>query len=101
ALLLLPISVVLAPAWHIKGFPQYPGSRTSAQRAITQQTGTQQANTPRKAPTAIVKRSTASVTTEPEIARAKREAHSTVQLTVQPATVHADAAAPTISPISA
>src|SRR3954466_4723520 len=106
ALLLLPISVMLAPAWHIKGFPQYPGSRTSAQRAITQQAviqqiGTSQANTPRKAPTAIVKRSTASVTTEPEIARAKREGHSTVQLTVQPATVHADAAAPTSSPISA
>ena len=27
ALLLLPISVMVVPAWHIKGLPQYPKSQ--------------------------------------------------------------------------
>src|SRR5579859_4155896 len=36
ALLLLPFSVMLVPAWHIKGLPQYPGIHPSMQQAAVQ-----------------------------------------------------------------
>src|SRR5258708_39865518 len=36
ALLLLPFSVMLLPAWHIKGLPQYPKSRSTQQPAMRQ-----------------------------------------------------------------
>ncbi len=36
ALLLLPFSVMLLPAWHIKGLPQYPKSRSTQQPAVRQ-----------------------------------------------------------------
>ena len=32
ALLLLPISVMVLPTWHIKGIPQYPKSRPATQQ---------------------------------------------------------------------
>ncbi len=56
ALLLLPISVMLLPAWHIKGLPQYPRNRPSTQQLAAQHAAitTSPVNT-RKAPAAPVK----------------------------------------------
>src|SRR4030088_2401723 len=70
ALLLLPFSVMLLPAWHIKGLPQYPKSRLT-QPAATRQaaTATLPVNTSR-ASAAPVKRKTVSasaVATSPQI----------------------------------
>ncbi|HEV8492708.1 MAG TPA: M56 family metallopeptidase, partial [Candidatus Angelobacter sp.] len=106
ALLLLPFSVMLAPAWHIKGLPQYPASRPSTQQAIAQQTITQRAvaahpSTP-KTPAAILGHSEVSVTTAPATTWVKREDHSAFPLNTRPsAPVNAGAAALTSPTMSA
>ena len=89
ALLLLPISVMLLPAWHIKGLPQYPKSRPSTQQPAVQQiTIPTSPITRREAPAAVAQQleplasSTAvvrpRVRTEPHPARSrtKQTAHS-------------------------
>ncbi|HXO37658.1 MAG TPA: M56 family metallopeptidase, partial [Candidatus Acidoferrum sp.] len=72
ALLLLPFSVMLLPAWHIKGLPQYPKSHSPQQPAV-RPAAILQVNT-RKAPAVPVKRSAVSATTAPMNPRIRSEA---------------------------
>jgi beta-lactamase regulating signal transducer with metallopeptidase domain len=55
ALLLLPFSLMLLPAWHIKGIPQYPTTRPSPQKLSSQQSATPTSPmTQHDAPAAVV-----------------------------------------------
>src|SRR6202035_1127177 len=73
ALLLLPISVMLLPAWHIKGLPQYPRSRSTQQPVARQAAIATSPVTTRQAPAAPVSRSVVSASTEPMNPRVKTE----------------------------
>ena len=73
ALLLLPISVMLLPAWHIKGLPQYPRSRSTQQTAAKMAPIATSPVTTRQVPAAQVKRSVVSASTAPTNPRAKTE----------------------------
>ena len=56
ALLLLPISVMLLPTWHIKGLPEYPRTRPSMEQQAAQHASPSIATVAvRKAPVAPVK----------------------------------------------
>jgi hypothetical protein len=64
ALLLLPFSVMLVPAWHINGIPQYPSSRSSTQQTAAQQaTFTTSPAIPRELKAVPLKRGTTSTAT--------------------------------------
>ncbi|MGH9634800.1 MAG: M56 family metallopeptidase, partial [Candidatus Angelobacter sp.] len=102
ALLLLPFSVMLLPAWHIKGLPQYSTSRDLTQQPTAQQvTITTSAINAHKAPAATVKYDAVSHATAPANARIKREAHSARPLSTPPASASTSTAAPVNSPTSA
>ncbi|MGZ4843045.1 MAG: hypothetical protein ACXV5J_14940, partial [Candidatus Angelobacter sp.] len=66
ALLLLPFSVMLLPAWHVKGMPQYARSVPSTQPTAAQHAtiATSPVST-RKASAAPVKRAAVSAATVP------------------------------------
>src|SRR5258708_39542542 len=66
ALLLLPFSVMLLPAWHIKGLPQYSRSRTPTQQTAAKLApiGTSLVTT-LQAPAAPLRRSVVSASTAP------------------------------------
>ena len=100
ALLLLPISVMVLPAWHIKGLPQYPSEPSSS----TSQTPTQpvivaRSTVSRKAPPAPVKGSAISAITSAN-SRVRRENHSAQVNPQPPAPVTSNTASIT-SPIPA
>src|SRR6185437_1655277 len=99
ALLLLPFSVMVLPAWHLKGLPQYPKSRASIQQPDNQDAVAISPTTGRKAPAAPVERA-AVFATEPANSRVKHEAKAAAPLnTPAAATGSYSASAPTSSPI--
>jgi len=65
ALLLLPFSVMLLPAWHIKGLPQYPKSRSTQQPASQTAATAISGLTTRNAPAAPLRRSAVSARPRP------------------------------------
>jgi beta-lactamase regulating signal transducer with metallopeptidase domain len=74
ALLLLPISVMVLPAWHIKGLPEYPRSHPSTSQLPRQPAIVSRAAVSHKAPAVPVKSSATAITSaEP---RVRREYHS-------------------------
>src|SRR5437588_1930713 len=86
ALLLLPMSVMVVPAWHIKGLPQYPRSRPATQQTVTQAAPSTSTIAQRKAATTLLQHTGASVATAPANARVKHdEAHTAKLLDNQPA----------------
>src|SRR6476646_8076310 len=103
ALLLLPISVMLLPAWHIKGLPQYPKSSPTQQSAKQPVTIAASLVNTRRAPAEPVRRSAVSVATAPVNARVKHdEAHAAKSLDTQPAaSVNASTATLNSTPTSA
>ena len=86
ALLLLPFSVMVLPAWHIKGLPQYPKSRPATQQTDAQIALSPSTIAPRKAPTTSLQRTGAPVATAPANARVKHaQAHVAATVDTQPA----------------
>jgi len=100
ALLLLPVSVMLVPAWHIKGLPQYPRRSSQTQQPATQQTAATFALTARKAPSAPAKRSVISVPTASANSRIKPDVHAASSLNAQPVSPAGASAAPASSTMS-
>jgi hypothetical protein len=76
ALLLLPFSVMLLPAWHIKGLPQYPRSGSTQQTAVRQAAIPASLLIPREAPAAPAKAAAVSTSTARLNPRVKTEARS-------------------------
>src|ERR1051325_2662397 len=76
ALLLLPVSVMLVPTWHIKGLPQYPKSHVSIEQQAAQPSIAPLPLSTGKAPTAPAKSSVASIANTPANSRIDRAAHS-------------------------
>ncbi|HEY2169096.1 MAG TPA: M56 family metallopeptidase, partial [Candidatus Angelobacter sp.] len=103
ALLLLPISVMLVPTWHIKGLPQYPKSRPSMPQTARRQAAI--SPTPvmqRQAQASLVTHTAVSVATAPANTRVKRQDRTAKPLNTQPVeSGSASAIAPTNSPLSA
>ena len=84
ALLLLPISVMLLPTWHIKGLPEYPRTRPSMEQQAAQHASPSIATVAaRKAPVAPIKHSTISDATAPAT-RIKPDVHAARSLNTQP-----------------
>ena len=103
ALLLLPISVMVLPAWHIKGIPQYPKSQPATQQTDAQIALSPSTIAPRKAATTSMKHTGASVATAPTNARVKQDqAHAAKSFDTQPsASVNASTVVLKSSPTSA
>ena len=102
ALLLLPFAVMLLPAWHIKGLPQYPRSRSTQQPAVRQAAIQASLLIPREAPAAPAKGAAVSTSTARLNARVKTEAHSAGDRKDLPATSVKTSAPAVISfPVSA
>ncbi|HEY2915390.1 MAG TPA: M56 family metallopeptidase, partial [Candidatus Angelobacter sp.] len=101
ALLMLPFFVMLAPAWHIKGFPQYPKSHDSIEQRAAQSAIATSPISTRKAPSAPTKHSVVSIATTPAHSRVKPDVHAATSLNAQPLTAHSTGtAAPVSSTIS-
>ena len=76
ALLLLPFSVLLLPAWHVKGIPEFSKPRSSASRQTVAQpaaTATSFVKAP-EAPAITAKRTAVTASAAPATARFKSEA---------------------------
>src|SRR4249920_4238662 len=73
ALLLLPFSVVLLPAWHVKGIPEFAKPRTSVSRQTVAPQATSLAR-PTEAPViATTKRAAVTASTAPVTTQFKSE----------------------------
>ena len=102
ALLLLPISVMLVPTWHIKGLPQYPKSHASIEQRAAQSAIAAAPISTRKAPSAPAKRSVTSIAAAPANSRDKSDVHAARSLHAQPvASASTGTAAPASSTMSA
>ncbi len=99
ALLLLPISVMVVPAWHIKGLPQYPASHPATSQTPTQHAIVARSTVSRKAPAAPVKGSADSTITSAH-SRVGRE-HQRALANPEPAASVISNTASTTSPIPA
>ncbi len=102
ALLLLPIFVILVPAWHIKALPQYSKSQDSIEPGAAQSTIAASPMTTRKAPTAPEKRPILSVATAPAHSRVKPDVHAaqTAEYSAPSTGQHERYAAPSSSAMS-
>jgi beta-lactamase regulating signal transducer with metallopeptidase domain len=98
ALLLLPISVLVLPTWHIQGLPQYPTSHPATSETPTQPAIVARSTVSRKAPAAPVKGSAVSATKFAH-SQARREDHR-AQANPQTAASVASNTAHTTSPIA-
>ena len=84
ALLLLPLSVMLLPAWHIKGLPEYLRNRPSMEQQAAQYTSPSIATVgQRQAPVAPIKHSSISDATAPAT-RIKPDVRAARSLSTQP-----------------
>src|SRR4051794_9501794 len=99
ALLLLPISVMVLPAWHVKGLPEYPRSDPATSATPTQPAIVARSTVSRKAPAARVNGSGISAITSAE-PRVRREYHS-AQANPQPVASVSSNTVYTTSPIPA
>lgn len=99
ALLLLPFSGILLPAWHVKGIPQYPRSRPSTQPAAAQRAAIPASLVmPREAPAVPVKGAAVSAQIAAVNPRAKSEARVARDRKDQRATSATSSAATLVSP---
>ncbi|HLK09365.1 MAG TPA: hypothetical protein VKV30_15525, partial [Candidatus Angelobacter sp.] len=101
ALLLLPFSVMLVPAWHIKGLPQYPKNHPAMQQSLAQHVTITTSPAPqRTAAAAPAKR--AVVSAESANFRSKREDGAARPRKLQfVASTNSSGIAPEISPLPA
>ena len=85
ALLLLPISVMLLPTWHIKGLPEYPRTRPSMEQQAAQHASPSIATVAaRKAPVAPVKHSSISDATAPVNSHTRSGTRAAKPINTQP-----------------
>src|SRR6478609_5998432 len=103
ALLLLPFSVMLVPAWHIKGLPQYPRNRPSMKQVAVQQAAiTTSAINAHKASATTINYDAVSRAAAPASPRVKHDARATRPLNTQTvASAITSTAAPISSPLPA
>ncbi|HEX3156320.1 MAG TPA: M56 family metallopeptidase, partial [Candidatus Angelobacter sp.] len=101
ALLLLPFSVMLVPAWHIKGLPQYPKTHVSIEQRAAQSSIAPLPIDTRQASSAPAKRSVIPLAAAPVSSPVKPEVHAARSLNARPlSSAGTSSAAPAIATTS-